>query len=165
MLFRSPMVDAGMRELLHTGWMHNRVRMMVASFLTKHLLISWQTGARWFWERLVDADLANNTFGWQWAAGCGHDAAPYFRIFNPVLQGQKFDPHGNYIRHWIPELAGVPNKWIHQPWAAPAAELEAANVRLGKDYPRPIVDHSAARARALSAFSFIRESKTALQVR
>ena len=159
-----PMVDAGMRELLHTGWIHNRVRMLVASFLTKHLLISWQTGAQWFWERLVDADLANNTFGWQWAAGCGHDAAPYFRIFNPVLQGQKFDPQGKYIRRWIPELAGVPDKWIHQPWAAPAAALKAARVRLGKDYPRPIVEHTAARARALSAFAFVREMKASRQV-
>ncbi len=158
-----PMVDAGMRELLHTGWMHNRIRMIVASFLTKHLLISWQTGARWFWERLVDADLANNTFGWQWAAGCGHDAAPFFRIFNPVLQGQKFDPQGSYIRRWVPELALVPDKWIHQPWAAPDTALEAAGVKLGKDYPQPIVDHSEARERALSAFAFIRAMRASSQ--
>jgi deoxyribodipyrimidine photo-lyase len=159
-----PLVDAGMRELLCTGWMHNRVRMIAASFLTKHLLIPWQTGARWFWERLVDADLANNTFGWQWAAGCGHDAAPYFRIFNPVLQGQKFDPQGKYIRRWIPELAGVPDKWIHQPWAAPAAALKAARVRLGKDYPLAVVEHTAARERALSALASVREMKASRQV-
>ncbi|MSO20121.1 MAG: deoxyribodipyrimidine photo-lyase [Acidobacteria bacterium] len=160
-----PMVDAGMRELLYTGWMHNRVRMIVASFLTKHLLISWQTGARWFWERLVDADLANNTFGWQWAAGCGHDAAPYFRIFNPVIQGQKFDPQGTYVRRWIPELAGVPDKWIHQPWVVPGTVLESAGVKLGRDYPRPIVDHTEARARALSALAFVQEMRASRQVK
>jgi len=154
-----PMVDAGMRQLLETGWMHNRLRMIVASFLTKHLLLSWQSGAEWFWERLVDADLANNTFGWQWAAGCGHDAAPYFRIFNPVLQGQKFDPQGEYIRRWVPELATLPVRWIHQPWAAPPILLQSAGIKLGADYPRPIVDHAEARARALSALAFVRESR------
>lgn len=152
-----PMVDAGMRELWHTGWMHNRVRMIVASFLVKHLLIRWQDGAAWFWDTLVDADLANNTLGWQWTAGCGADAAPYFRIFNPVLQGEKFDRDGDYIRRWVPELAQLPNQWIHKPWKAPAAVLEAASVSLGKTYPRPIIDHDMARKRALEAFAAIRK--------
>ncbi|HUL12082.1 MAG TPA: deoxyribodipyrimidine photo-lyase [Methylococcaceae bacterium] len=116
-----PIVDAGMRELWHSGWMHNRVRMMVASFLTKNLRISWLEGARWFWDTLVDADLANNTLGWQWTAGCGADAAPYFRIFNPVLQGKRFDPNGDYVRRWIPELARLPASHIHSPWQAPSA--------------------------------------------
>lgn len=138
-----PLVDAGMRELWHTGWMHNRVRMMVASFLVKHLLIAWQEGARWFWDTLVDADLANNTMGWQWTAGCGADAAPYFRIFNPVIQGRKFDPSGEYVRRWIPELANVPSKWIHEPWRV--------SEELSPDYPAPIVDHEIARQRALAA--------------
>jgi deoxyribodipyrimidine photo-lyase len=153
-----PMVDAGMRELWHTGWMHNRVRMLVASFLVKHLMIPWQEGAAWFWERLVDADLANNTMGWQWSAGCGADAVPYFRIFNPAIQGEKFDPEGAYVRRWIPELATLPNKWIHKPWKAPAAVLSAARIELGKDYPRPIVEHEEARKRALAAFAGIRRS-------
>ncbi len=143
-----PMVDAGMRELWHTGWMHNRVRMIVASFLVKDLLIPWQQGAAWFWDTLVDADLANNTLGWQWTAGCGADAAPYFRIFNPVSQGEKFDPEGDYVRRWVPELANVAMKWIHKPWQAPAGSLPAA---AGK-YPRPIVEHGAARERALQAW-------------
>jgi deoxyribodipyrimidine photo-lyase len=142
------LVDAGMRELWRTGWMHNRVRMLAASFLVKHLLIPWQEGAAWFWDTLVDADLANNTMGWQWSAGCGADAAPYFRIFNPVIQGQKFDPEGDYVRRWIPELARVPNQWIHKPWEAPAS--------LAKNYPRPIVEHAAARKRALAALAGIR---------
>jgi deoxyribodipyrimidine photo-lyase len=133
-----------MRELWHTGWMHNRVRMLAASFLVKHLLIPWQEGAAWFWDTLVDADLANNTMGWQWSAGCGADAAPYFRIFNPVIQGERFDPDGDYVRRWVPELARVPNQWIHRPW-------EVAGVDLGKNYPRPIVEHAAARKRALAA--------------
>ncbi len=146
-----PLVDAGMRELWATGWMHNRVRMVVASFLVKHLLIAWHDGARWFWDTLVDADLANNTLGWQWAAGCGADAAPYFRIFNPVLQGEKFDPTGTYVRRWVPELALLPDRFVHAPWKAPAAVLERAGVRLGVDYPAPIVEHTAARIRALAA--------------
>lgn len=154
-----PMVDAGMRQLWATGWMHNRVRMIVASFLTKHLLISWRQGAAWFWDTLVDADLANNTLGWQWAGGCGADAAPYFRIFNPVLQGQKFDPEGNYVRAWIPELQKVPARWIHRPWQAPATVLQEAGVELGRDYPQPIVDHNAARLRALTAFAEIAGNK------
>ena len=146
-----PLVDAGMRELWHTGWMHNRVRMVVASFLVKHLLIGWQEGAAWFWDTLVDADLANNTLGWQWVAGCGADAAPYFRIFNPVLQGEKFDPTGKYARHWVPELSELPDDWIHKPWSAPSSILRKAGVELGRTYPNPIIDHDAARKRALAA--------------
>src|SRR5262249_3711442 len=153
-----PLVDAGMRELWHTGWMHNRVRMVVASFLVKHLLIPWQEGAAWFWDTLVDADLANNTMGWQWAAGCGADAAPYFRIFNPILQGEKFDPAGNYVRRWMPELARLPEKWIHKPWKAPEEVLRTAGIRLGEDYPRPVVNHEEARAQALKAFAETRVS-------
>jgi deoxyribodipyrimidine photo-lyase len=146
-----PLVDAGMRELWHTGWMHNRVRMIVASFLVKHLLIGWQEGAAWFWDTLVDADLANNTLGWQWVAGCGADAAPYFRIFNPVVQGEKFDPAGTYVRRWVPELSALPGEWVHKPWKAPASILAKAGVELGKTYPSPIVNHEAARERALAA--------------
>lgn len=147
-----PLVDAGMRELWTTGWMHNRVRMVVASFLVKHLLLPWQEGARWFWDTLVDADLANNTLGWQWTAGCGADAAPYFRIFNPVTQGEKFDADGTYIRRWVPELARLPGMSVHAPWEASEETLRAAGVVLGKDYPRPIVEHREARERALGAF-------------
>lgn len=146
-----PIVDAGMRELWHTGWMHNRVRMIVASFLVKHLLLPWQSGAIWFWDTLVDADVANNTLGWQWVSGCGPDAAPYFRIFNPVLQSQKFDATGDYLRHWVPELAQMDNKHVHAPWTASQAELRNAS-----DYPEPIVDHKEARQRALDAFAFTR---------
>lgn len=151
-----PLVDAGMRELWHTGWMHNRVRMVVASFLVKHLMIGWQEGAAWFWDTLVDADLANNTLGWQWVAGCGTDAAPYFRIFNPVLQGEKFDPTGKYVRHWVPELSGLPDDWIHKPWSAPASTLKKAGTQLGRTYPNPIIDHDAARERALAALRSIK---------
>lgn len=150
-----PIVDAGMRELWTTGWMHNRVRMVVASFLVKDLRIAWQEGARWFWDTLVDADLANNTLGWQWTAGCGADAAPYFRIFNPALQGQRFDPEGEYVRKWVPELKDLPNKWIHRPWSAPPLILQKANVEIGKSYPAPIVDHSTARKYALTALESI----------
>ena len=146
-----PIVDAGMRELWHTGWMHNRVRMIVASFLVKDLLIAWQEGAAWFWDTLVDADLANNTLGWQWTAGCGADAAPYFRIFNPVRQGEEFDPNGDYVRRWVPELGNAPSEWIHKPWEAPAGSLADAGVELGTTYPRPIVDHREARVRAIKA--------------
>lgn len=142
-----PLVDAGMRELWHTGWMHNRVRMIVASFLTKNLLIPWQEGADWFWDTLVDADLANNSLGWQWVAGCGADAAPFFRIFNPVLQGEKFDPAGSYVRHWVPELNHLSDRHIHKPWSAPASmQVESG------DYPPPIVDLKASRERALKAY-------------
>jgi len=150
-----PLVDAGLRELWHTGWMHNRVRMVVSSFLVKHLLLPWQEGAKWFWDTLVDADLANNTLGWQWIAGCGADAAPYFRIFNPVTQGEKFDPQGNYVRKWVPELARLPDSLIHRPWEAPMLALREAGVELGSEgdgsYPLPIVDHADARKRALAA--------------
>jgi deoxyribodipyrimidine photo-lyase len=151
-----PIVDAGMRELWHTGWMHNRVRMIVASFLVKDLLISWQEGAAWFWDTLVDADLANNTLGWQWTAGCGADAAPFFRIFNPVSQGEKFDANGTYVRQWIPELATLPNRWIHRPWEAPAQVLQDAGIDLGDTYPFPIVDHKQSRTRALRALQQIK---------
>jgi deoxyribodipyrimidine photo-lyase len=151
-----PLVDAGMRELWSTGWMHNRVRMVAASFLLKDLLISWQSGAAWFWDTLVDADLANNTLGWQWSAGCGADAAPYFRIFNPVRQGMKFDPAGEYVRRWIPELAKLPDRWVHEPWSAPDDVLRQAGVKLGENYPHPIVDHGEARTEALAAFESIR---------
>ena len=135
--------------------MHNRVRMVAASFLVKHLLIAWQEGAAWFWDTLVDADLANNTMGWQWVAGCGADAAPYFRIFNPVLQGEKFDPTGNYVRRWIPELAKLPAAWIHKPWLAPGPVLARAGIELGTTYPHPIVNHDEARRRALAALQEI----------
>ncbi|MGQ9850208.1 MAG: cryptochrome/photolyase family protein [Aggregatilineaceae bacterium] len=151
-----PLVDAGMRELWQTGWMHNRVRMVVASLLTKNMLIAWTHGERWFWDTLVDADLANNVFGWQWTAGCGADAAPYFRIFNPILQGERFDPHGEYVRRWVPELAHLPDRWVHRPWEAPAAEMHAAGLRLGKDYPHPVVDLVASRAQALKIFAMVR---------
>ena len=148
-----PLVDAGMRQLWAIGWMHNRVRMVTASFLVKHLLLSWQSGARWFWDTLVDADLANNTLGWQWTAGCGADAAPYFRIFNPVRQGEKFDPAGDYVRRWLPELAALPAEVIHCPWEASREILAEAGVRLGETYPRPIVEHAEARRRALAALA------------
>lgn len=147
-----PIVDAGMRELWQTGFMHNRVRMICASFLTKHLLVPWQWGAKWFWDTLVDADLANNSGGWQWVAGCGADASPWFRIFNPVLQGKKFDPDGDYVRRWVPELAALPAKHIHDPWEMPPMLLAAEGVELGSDYPHPIVDHKEAREMALSAY-------------
>ena len=150
-----PIVDAAMRELWTTGYMHNRCRMIVASFLVKHLRLPWLRGARWFWDTLVDADLASNTLGWQWSAGCGADAAPYFRIFNPVLQGERFDARGDYVRRWVPELAGVGPKHIHQPWTAGENDLRAAGVRLGETYPFPIVDHRQERARALAAFKKI----------
>lgn len=160
-----PIVDAGMRQLWATGWMHNRVRMVVASFLVKHLRLPWQDGAAWFWDTLVDADLAANTLGWQWTAGCGADAAPYFRIFNPVLQGAKFDPHGDYVRRWVPELARLPRESIHAPWEAATAELQAAGVKLGANYPRPIVDHRLARAAALEALTTMRRRRERLEPR
>jgi deoxyribodipyrimidine photo-lyase len=151
-----PIVDAGMRQLWQIGWMHNRVRMIVASFLIKHLMLPWQDGEAWFWDTLVDADLASNAGNWQWVAGCGADAAPYFRIFNPLLQGRKFDPEGHYVRRFVPELAGLGADNIHAPWEAPSAELARAGVVLGKDYPRPIVDLAEGRARALQAYAQIR---------
>jgi len=150
-----PIVDAGMRELWQTGWMHNRVRMIVGSFLIKDLLISWQEGAAWFWNTLLDADLANNSMGWQWVAGCGADAAPFFRIFNPILQGEKFDPKGEYVRKFIPELANLPDRWIHRPFEADSAVLSKAAISLGVDYPRPLVDHAEARKEAVARFKDI----------
>jgi deoxyribodipyrimidine photo-lyase len=151
-----PIVDAGMRQLYETGWMHNRVRMIVSSFLVKHLLQDWREGARWFWDTLVDADLASNTLGWQWSAGCGADAAPYFRIFNPMTQGQKFDPDGDYVRKWVPELAKLPNKYIHEPWEAPKGILECAGVELGENYPKPVIEHKQGRERALAALATLK---------
>ncbi|MBM3846097.1 MAG: deoxyribodipyrimidine photo-lyase [Verrucomicrobia bacterium] len=148
-----PIVDAGMRELWTTGWMHNRVRMIVASFLVKDLMISWSEGAAWFWDTLVDADLAQNTLGWQWTAGCGADAAPFFRVFNPVSQGEKFDPQGQYVRKWCPELARLPDNWLHQPFEAPAAVLKDAGISLGRTYPEPVVLHGTARNIALDAYA------------
>ncbi len=153
-----PLVDAGMRQLWRTGWMHNRVRMVVASFLVKHLLQPWQDGASWFWDTLVDADLANNSASWQWVAGCGSDAAPYFRVFNPVLQGEKFDPAGRYVRRFVPELARLPDSLVHRPWDAAPEILRAAGVRLGETYPRPIIDHALGRQRALDAFAALPKS-------
>lgn len=151
-----PIVDAGMRELWASGWMHNRVRMIAASFLVKDLRIPWQDGEAWFWDTLVDADLAANAASWQWVAGSGADAAPYFRIFNPVSQGAKFDPAGDYVRRWVPELARLPVGAIHAPWQADAMTLRAAGVALGRDYPLPIVDHAQARAAALAAFASLK---------
>ena len=141
-----------MRELYQTGYMHNRTRMIVGSFLVINLLIHWHKGEEWFWDCLFDADLANNSASWQWIAGCGADAAPYFRIFNPLLQSKKFDPEGAYIRQYVPELAKLDNTHIHAPWEAPPLILEEAGVKLGSTYPEPIVDHSKARDRALEAF-------------
>jgi deoxyribodipyrimidine photo-lyase len=149
-----PVVDAGMRELWGTGWMHNRVRMIVASFLTKHLLIDWREGEAWFWDTLIDADLANNAANWQWVAGSGADAAPFFRIFNPVLQGERFDPDGDYVRRWVPELARLPAPDIHRPWTS--SRLNEAGVTLGETYPKPIVEHAAARRRALEVFARVK---------
>jgi deoxyribodipyrimidine photo-lyase len=154
-----PIVDAGMQELWQTGWMHNRVRMIAASLLTKNLRQPWLKGAQWFWDTLVDADLANNTLGWQWTAGCGADAAPYFRVFNPMLQTERFDPERAYLRRWLPELARLPDRWIHCPWEAPAAVLAQAGVELGRNYPRPIVDFRDSRAAALAAYGSIRQTR------
>ena len=146
-----------MRQLWATGWMHNRARLLAASFLVKDLLLPWQSGAAWFWDTLVDADLADNTLGWQWVAGCGADAAPYFRIFNPVTQGRRYDPDGAYVRRWVPELAGLDARHIHAPWTAPdgrPARPPASG--LGGTYPEPLVDHGEARSRALAAYEVVR---------
>lgn len=147
-----PIVDAGMRQLWATGWMHNRVRMIVGSYLVKNLLQPWQHGETWFWDTLVDADPASNTASWQWVAGCGADAAPYFRIFNPITQGERFDGNGDYVRHWVPEIAGLPNKYIQKPWEAGPLLLQEAGIKLGETYPEPVVDLKGSRERALAAF-------------
>ncbi|MDF3074573.1 MAG: deoxyribodipyrimidine photolyase [Alphaproteobacteria bacterium] len=152
-----PIVDAGMRQLWQTGWMHNRVRMVTASFLVKHLLLDWRQGEEWFWDTLVDADLANNAAGWQWVAGSGADASPFFRIFNPVLQGEKFDSSGVYVRIWVPELARLPDRLVHRPWEASPAALADAGVVLGTNYPYPVIEHDHARQRALRAFQSLKE--------
>ncbi len=151
-----PIVDAAMRQLWRHGWMHNRLRMVTASFLTKDLLVPWQAGARWFWDTLVDGDLGNNTMGWQWAAGCGADAQPFFRIFNPVSQGRRHDPDGTFVKKWLPALADLPARHVHAPWEAPEHVLREAGVRLGETYPEPMVDHAAARQRALAAYKEIK---------
>lgn len=143
-----PIIDAGMRQLWATGWMHNRVRMLVASFLTKNLLIDWRKGEEWFWDTLVDGDIASNPGSWQWVAGCGMDAAPYFRVFNPILQGEKFDAEGQYVRHWVPELSGLSNKWLHKPFEAPKDVLTSAGIALGSTYPKPIIDLQASQREA-----------------
>ncbi|WP_113155496.1 deoxyribodipyrimidine photo-lyase [Nitratireductor sp. OM-1] len=153
-----PVVDAAMRQLWQTGWMHNRARMIVASFLVKHLGLHWRTGEEWFWDTLVDADPASNPANWQWVAGSGADAAPFFRIFNPVLQGEKFDPQGRYVRAFVPEIENLSDKHLHQPWKAPVEALRKAGVSLGETYPRPMVDHKAARESALSAYKSIRNA-------
>jgi deoxyribodipyrimidine photo-lyase len=152
-----PLVDAGMRQLLQTGFMHNRVRMVVASFLIKDLNIAWQKGAAWFFDHLLDADIGNNSYNWQWSAGTGLDAQPFFRIFNPTLQSKKFDPQGYYIRKWVPELKNLPPKYLHTPWKAPDKVLEAADLKLGRDYPFPIVDHEEARQFALKEYKRIKK--------
>jgi deoxyribodipyrimidine photo-lyase len=153
-----PIVDAGMRELWTTGWMHNRVRMIVASFLVKHLRQNWLEGARWFWDTLVDADLASNTLGWQWAGGCGADAAPYFRIFNPMTQSEKFDKQGHYIRTYVPELKAVPDRYLAAPWEMPESVQRAVGCVIGEDYPAPIIEHKPAREAALAALASLKES-------
>ncbi|NCT40700.1 MAG: deoxyribodipyrimidine photo-lyase [Alphaproteobacteria bacterium] len=153
-----PIVDAGMRQLYETGWMHNRVRMIVGSLLVKNLLIHWHKGEEWFWDTLVDADLASNSASWQWVAGSGADAAPYFRIFNPLLQGEKFDPNGDYVRRYVPELKDMPKEFIHKPWEAGPLILQSAGVKLGEDYPEPIVDLKESRERALDALQSTKQS-------
>jgi deoxyribodipyrimidine photo-lyase len=152
-----PIIDAAMTELLQTGSIHNRMRMVVASFLVKNLMIDWRKGQEWFWQYLVDADLASNSFNWQWVAGCGYDASPYFRIFNPVLQGKKFDPKGTYIRTFLPELTLLPQKYVYTPWLAPQEILQKAKITLGKTYPLPIVDLDNSRDRVLQEFKKLKK--------
>ncbi|MDX1520654.1 MAG: FAD-binding domain-containing protein, partial [Anaerolineae bacterium] len=152
-----PAVDAAMRQLHHLGWIHNRTRMIVASFLVKDLLIDWRWGERWFMQHLIDGDPAANNGGWQWTAGTGTDAAPYFRVFNPTTQSKKYDPDGNFIRRWVPELANVPPKFIHEPAQMPAGIQQKARCIIGQDYPEPIVDHAAARERALDVYGQTKE--------
>ena len=154
-----PMVDAGMRELWETGYMHNRVRMTVGSFLVKNLLLDWRRGEEWFWDCLVDADLANNSASWQWIAGCGYDATPYFRIFNPVSQAEKFDPEGTYIHQFLPELKNLKPPYLFSPWTAPESILKSAGIQLGVHYPQPIVDLKLSRKKALLAFQSLKQSK------
>jgi deoxyribodipyrimidine photo-lyase len=156
-----PIVDAGMRQLWHTGWMHNRVRMIVGSYLTKHLLLPWQDGEAWFWDTLVDADLASNAGNWQWTAGCGVDSQPYFRVFNPVTQGEKFDADGAYVRRFVPEIAALPDKYLHAPWDAPPDILQRAGVRLGVTYPTPLIGLAEGRHRALEAYRALRPGQDA----
>jgi deoxyribodipyrimidine photo-lyase len=151
-----PVVDAAMRSLWTTGWMHNRARLLAGSFLVKDQLLPWQDGAAWFWETLVDADLADNTLGWQWVAGCGADAAPYFRVFNPVTQARRFDPEAAFVRRWVPELAGLPAEQMQAPWLATPEALASAGVTLGETYPEPVVEHGEARLRALAAYEVVR---------
>ena len=153
-----PIVDAGMRQLWEIGWMHNRVRMITASYLVKHLLVSWQDGERWFWDTLVDGDLAVNAQSWQWVAGCGTDSQPFFRVFNPQTQGEKFDPKGDYVRRWVPELAALPDRWLHAPWTAPDDVLNSAGITLGQTYPHPVVPLEQGRDRALAAFRAMRQA-------
>ncbi len=153
-----PIVDAGMRELWQTGFMHNRLRMICGSFLVKHLLIDWRRGAEWFWDCLVDADIANNSSGWQWVTGSGADASPYFRIFNPIIQGEKFDPDGNFTRKYVPEIAKLPTKYLFKPWEISEQMLQNYGIELGKTYPKPIIDHKQARTRALNAYNKTKEN-------
>ena len=153
-----PIVDAGMRELWETGYIHNRVRMIVGSYLVKNLNIDWRDGEEWFWDCLVDADLAANCASWQWVAGSGADAAPFFRIFNPILQGEKFDKDGNYVRKYCPEISKLPNKYLHQPWEAPEEILSESEIVLGKDYPTPIVDLKESRKDALNKYNIMRSA-------
>jgi deoxyribodipyrimidine photo-lyase len=152
-----PLVDAAMRQLMHTGFMHNRLRMVTASFLTKDLGLDWRCGERWFAEKLLDFDLAANNGGWQWAASTGCDAQPWFRIFNPVTQSEKFDPHGHFIRRYVPELLSVPKQFIHAPWKMNASQQAACGISIGRDYPWPVVDHAVARERTLQRFSLVRK--------
>lgn len=152
-----PLVDAGMREMLATGWMHHRARMMTASFLAKNMLVDWRKGVEYFMSASLDADLACNVFGWQWVSGCGIDGIPFFRVFNPITHGEKYDPDGSYVRHWCPELSALPDEWLHRPWEAPDDVLSAAGIRLGKDYPEPVVDPKGSRHKALDLWSRIRQ--------